>query len=76
MTMMTATKLTLNGRNVNVKSLEVDGVDGNDYPDFCDAYISYAEWEGTDIELTDDELEQLTNENGDIVHELAYDSYY
>lgn len=75
MTMMTATKLTLNGRNVNIKSLEVDGVDSTDYPDFCDAYICYAEWEGTDIELTDDELTQLTEENGDVVHMLAYDSY-
>jgi hypothetical protein len=74
--MMTATALTLNGRQVNVKSMEVDGVDAADYPDFCDAYISYAEWEGSDTELTDDELEQLTNENPDIVHELAYDSYY
>ena len=75
MTMMTATKLTLNGRNVNAKSLEVDGVDGADYPDFSDAYICYAEWEGTTDELTDAELEQLSNENGDIVHELAYDAY-
>jgi hypothetical protein len=76
MTMMTATKLTLNGRNVNVKSLEVDNVDATDYPDFSDAYISYAEWEGTTDELTDSELEQLTQENPDIVNELAYDSYY
>ena len=75
MSMVTATELFLNGRKVNIRSIEVDGVDGSDYPDFCDAYICYAEWEGTDIELTDDELEQLTNENGDIVHDLAYESF-
>lgn len=73
--LVTTKELLLNGRKVNVKSLEVDGVDSADYPDFCDAYISYAEWEGTDTELTDDELNQLTEENGDLVHELAYDSY-
>ena len=75
MSMVTATELFLNGRKVNIRSIEVDGVDGSDYPDFCDAYICYAEWEGTDIELTDDELEQLTNENGDIVHDLAHESF-
>ena len=44
---------------VNWSSLEVDGVDPSDYPDFCDAYFSY----GEDIfggELTEDELIELT----------------
>ncbi len=26
-----------------LEAVEVDGVDMNDYPDFCDAYIDYAE---------------------------------
>lgn len=73
--LVTTKELLLNGRKVNVKSLEVDGVDSADYPDFSDAYISYAEWEDGDTELTDDELTQLTEENYDLVHELAYDSY-
>jgi hypothetical protein len=41
-------------------SIEVDGVDERDAPDFVDSYISYAEW-NDGIELTDDELEQLNN---------------
>jgi hypothetical protein len=56
-----------------VVDLEVDGVDGRDYPDFADAYFSYACYEdGT--ELTDDELNELTDSHGDIVNQMAFDS--
>lgn len=56
-----------------VVDLEVDGVDGRDYPDFSDAYFSYACYEdGT--ELTDDELNELTDSHGDIVNQMAFDS--
>ena len=67
--------MQLNTRLVNPASLEVEGVDSGDYPDFCDAYFAYAEYEdGTP--LTDDELIELTDRNGDIVHERAYDSLH
>jgi len=65
--------MNLNGHEIKLSSLQVDGVDSSDYPDFCDAYFCYAEYTNG-IELTDDELEQLTDKNGDVVHELAYDS--
>jgi hypothetical protein len=56
-----------------VVDLEVDGVDGRDYPDFADAYFSYGCYEdGT--ELTDDELNELTDSHGDIVSQMAFDS--
>ena len=56
-----------------VVDLEIDGVDGRDYPDFSDAYFSYACYEdGT--ELTDDELNELTDSHGDIVNQMAFDS--
>lgn len=59
-------------KNRLVKNVEIDGVSVNDYPDFCDAYFSYAEWEnGTP--LTDDELYELTSEHGDVVNEMAHD---
>jgi hypothetical protein len=62
--------MELNGRRVI--NAEVDGVDSSDYPDFCDAYFCYATFEdGT--ELTDAELEQLTDENGDVVNEMCFD---
>ena len=62
----------LNGRTV--KSLEVDGLDGDDYPDFCDAFFSYAEFEdGTP--LTDEQLEELADENPEILNLIANQDY-
>jgi len=67
--------ITLNGKPVNLRSLEIDGVDRRDHPDYSDAYFSYGEYaDGT--QLTDDELERLTDERGDIVNQMANDSMY
>jgi hypothetical protein len=64
--------MKLNGRQV--KNAEVDGIDSSDYPDFCDAFFSYAEYEdGTP--LTDEELEQLGDENGEMINQLALDGF-
>jgi hypothetical protein len=66
--------MDLNGRKIRCSSLEVDGVDSSDYPDFCDAYFVYGEYEdGT--ELTDDDLCELTEIYGDVVNEMAYEYY-
>lgn len=60
-------------KDKRVVDLQVDGVDGRDYPDFSDAYFSYACYEdGT--ELTDDELNELTESHSDIVNQMAFDS--
>ena len=40
-------------------NIEFDGIDFEDYPDFCDAFIEYAEWEDTGKPLNDWELEAL-----------------
>ena len=53
-----------------VVNVEIDGVDYRDYPDFCNAYFSYAEWDNGTL-LNDDELEQLTQEPNDVVNEMA-----
>jgi lysyl-tRNA synthetase class II len=64
---------TLNGRKVI--DMEIDGVDSRDYPDFSDAYFTYACYEdGT--KLTEDELDQLADQNGDVLYEMAYDSLH
>jgi hypothetical protein len=63
--------MELNGRQV--AKVEVDGVDTRDYPDYCDAYFSYAEYEdGT--KLTDDELDDLTYKYPEDVHAMAWKS--
>ena len=61
------------GRTIKIGSLEVDGIDSSDYPDFCDAFFSYAEFDdGT--ALTDAELEELTDRYGDVVNMMAHDN--
>tara|TARA_B100000768_G_scaffold97626_1_gene91056 strand:- start:3819 stop:4025 length:207 start_codon:yes stop_codon:yes gene_type:complete len=55
-------------KSVNIGSVEMECIDMNDYPDFCDAYISFAEYEDGEI-LSDAELEDLQSDienNGDI----------
>ena len=67
--------IVINGKAVDVQSLEIDGVDTRDYPDFVDAYFTAGSFEdGTD--LSDDELSQLTDEHGDLLHELVFDSLH
>jgi hypothetical protein len=63
----------LNGQKV--VDIEVDGVDSRDYPDFCDAHFSYAVYEGSAIELTDDELMQLADEYPGLLSEMAYEYF-
>ena len=65
--------VTLNGKAVDVHSIEVDGIDPADSPDYSDAYISYAEYlDGTP--LTDNEMDQLRNEHGELVNQAAHGS--
>jgi hypothetical protein len=65
-------EISLNGKPVNVGSIEIDGIDTEDYPDFVDAYIAAAEYEdGTP--LTDEELVQFEEENYDLVSQMIHD---
>lgn len=67
--------ITINGRDVDMSSIEIDGVDPRDYPDFVDAYVSHAVYtDGTP--LSDADLNQLMYDYSDMVHELAHDSLH
>ena len=57
-----------------VENIEIDGVDSRDYPDFCDAFISSATLISNGRELTDEELEFLTDKYPSLVNEMAYES--
>jgi len=48
-----------------IDNIEIDGIDTKDYPDFCDAYISSADYDGKP--MTDEQLDEL-NEDGDYVY--------
>jgi hypothetical protein len=61
-------------KEVDFGSLEVEGIDTRDYPDFCDAYISGGCFiDGTPLD--DDILFEL-NENGGLVHEMVWKHLY
>jgi hypothetical protein len=58
----------VDGKAVDMQSIEFDGVDFKDYPDFADAYVCSATFtDGT--ELTDDQLERLQDDYRDEMYE-------
>jgi len=61
--------------NREVENEEIDNVDMNDYPKFCDASFSFALFTDTGEELNDDELDLLTDIYPDVLNELANEYY-
>jgi hypothetical protein len=49
-----------------ITNIEFDGIDHSDYPDYCDAYIVSADYDGQP--MTEEQLEELC-EDGDFVYE-------
>jgi hypothetical protein len=60
---------------INYDSLEVDGIDTRDYPDFCDAYFSHGEYEDGE-EMSDEALQDLTEKNPNLLHAKINDALY
>ena len=56
--------------NMNLINIEVEDIDMKDYPDFCDAYIAYAE-DSDGIPLTEQELD-VVNEDSSYVYEQVW----
>ena len=48
-----------------ITNVVLDGIDLEDYPDFCDAYIVSADYDGKP--MTDDQIDKL-NEDSDFVY--------
>jgi hypothetical protein len=60
-------------QTAKIESVEVEGIDPSDYPDFCDAYVSYAEINGR--EATEEELDEI-NEDRDFVYEKVWERLF
>ena len=54
-----------------IDNIELDGIDTRDYPDFCDAFIASAEYNG--VPMTEEQLDEL-NEDGQFVYERVMES--
>ena len=63
-------KITINNKEVDDTTIEIDGIDKEDCPDFCDAFVDTAKFvDGS--ELTPEECETLTMEYPDLINTLA-----
>ena len=56
-----------------ISNIELGGIDTNDYPDFCDAFIESAEYNG--VQLTDAEIEEL-NCNSEFVYDCVLNQLF
>ena len=56
-----------------ISNVFVGGIDMEDFPDFCDAYIESADYENR--EMTEEELEIL-NEDGSFISEHAHSQIF
>lgn len=56
-----------------VGNIEVAGIDLEDYPDFVDAYIEYAEYD--EVEMTVDQLAEL-NDNSEFVQDCVMEQLF
>ena len=63
--------IIIQGKAVDAGSLEIDGVNYWDAPDFCDAFFSAGQFEdGT--KMSDEELNELADEHPDILEAKIY----
>ena len=51
-----------------IDNIKVEGIDTKDYPDFCDAFIISADYDGK--EMTEEQLDEL-NEDSEFVYECV-----
>ena len=65
--------MIISGKQVNEKTIEFDGLDFNDYPDFCDSYICYAEFMDKTA-LNDAELDLLLDLYSSECNAILFDS--
>lgn len=57
-----------------VDNVDIEGVDMSDYPDFCDAFISYADYDG--VEMTEEQIIQMEEDYPDWRYEQIENSLY
>ena len=68
-------EISVNGKEVDTDSLEIDGIDMRDYPDFVDAYFSDGEFmDGS--EMSQDELDYLRDHHGELLYDKIQDRLY
>ena len=54
--------------------MEFEGVDFRDYPDFVDAFLVAADYDGK--EMTEEQIDYINDEYYEFVNEQVYDSIF
>ena len=54
--------------------MEFDGIDTRDYPDFVDAFLAAADYDGKP--MTEEQIDYINDEHYDFVNEQVYDSIF
>ena len=57
-----------------IEDIEFDGINHDDYPDYCDAFVTSATYKGRD--LSEEELEWVGDEHSDWVYEKLMEHLY
>ena len=63
-----------NGKLVDYYSIEIDGMDRRDHPDYVDAFVTYAEYWKNGKPLTDEELEDMQDSGAFDVNQFIHDN--
>jgi len=56
-----------------ITHIEVEGIDHKDHPDYCDAFIASADYDG--VPMIEEEIDKL-NDNSDFVYEAVMNQIY
>ena len=62
---------TLNVKEIEFNSIEIDNIDHKDYPDFCDAFATSATFKNGQ-ELTESELDILNDNHSELINERVH----
>ena len=64
--------VSIDGKEIDINSLEIEGIDMRDSPDFVDAYAVAASFkDGTDLSY--DQIEILNTQHSDIIQNAIHD---
>ena len=64
-------KIIINNKEVNLDTIKIDGVYSWDYPEYCDAFVSFAKFIDGKT-LSPRQLDTITDNYPELVNDLAH----
>ena len=61
--------------NIDLSSLEIDGIFMDDYPDFCDAYFNSGSYKDGEL-ISQEDLDQLSDTQRELLHNLIFERLF